>query len=145
MLVKCIIEAKGPEVITVLPGEKVRKAAKMFRRKGIGFALVESGEGALMGTLSERDIVQAFAELGDLAHVAVSDLMTPNIVTCDIDDTLEDVREIMTEKRTRHVLVMENGKLHGVVSIGDLIKHSLDECRIDATHMMEYISGKGYN
>lgn len=144
MFVKSIVDEKGPDVITVSPADPIRQVAKMFKRERIGFALVTNGMEAFLGTVSERDIIHALAERGDLGGLPVVDIMTTNVVTCNINDTLDTVRHIMTQQRTRHVLTMNGGELAGVVSIGDLIKHSLDECQIDTEQMRDYISGHGY-
>jgi len=144
MYIKTILEAKGPEMITVSPGDGVRTVAQLFKREHIGFALVENEAGTLVGTVSERDIVQAMAHHGDVTGMSVADVMTTNVVTCDLEDSIDTVRELMTEKRTRHVLVMNGGQPEGIVSIGDLIKHSLSECRVDTSMLREYINGQGY-
>jgi len=144
MFVKTILDEKRPEIITVLGTDPIRKAAQVFKTEGIGFAIVEDGEGAHRGTISERDIVQAIANHDDVGSLSVSDIMTTNVVSVGPEDTTETVRGIMTERRTRHVLVKENDQLIGIVSIGDLMKHSLDQCEIDTGQMREYISGTGY-
>ena len=145
MFVKTILDTKGPELITVSPGDSVRKVAQLFKRERIGFALVKNGNGVLVGTISERDIVQAIAEHGDVYALPVADIMTTNVVTCELEDTLDIVRELMTERRTRHVLVKDGQLMHGIVSIGDIIKHSLDECSVDSVQMRDYIAGNGYH
>lgn len=144
MFVKTILEAKGPELITVSPGDSVRKVAKLFKREHIGFALVKNGNGVLVGTISERDIVQSIADRGEIIGLPVADIMTSNVVVCSPDDTVDIVRELMTERRTRHVVVKDGQNLEGIVSIGDVIKHSLDECNIDSVQMRDYITGTGY-
>lgn len=144
MFIKTILEAKGPELIAVAPGDSVRKVAKLFKAERIGFALVRNGNRQVVGTVSERDIVQAIAEQGEVIGLPVAEIMTTNVVVCDLEDTLDLVRQIMTEKRTRHVVVMEGNVMSGIVSIGDLIKHSLNECRIDTSMMRDYITGQGY-
>ena len=144
MFVKNIIDEKGPELITIHPSDHIRHVAQLFKRERIGFALVVSEMGGLLGTVSERDIVQAFADKGDLSDLPVVDIMTANIVTCALGDSLESVRDIMTSRCTRHVVVMQGSDTAGIVSIGDLIKHSLNECRIDSEQMRDYISGHGY-
>jgi len=144
MLVKAILDEKGPDLISVSEGSTVQKAAQLFKMERIGFAVVENGMHVPVGAISERDIVQAIADRGDLSGLPVADIMTPNLVSVSPEDTLETVREIMTEKRTRHVLVKEHGAIMGVVSIGDLIKHSLNECKIDTVQMRDYINGQGY-
>jgi len=145
MFVKAILDEKDQALITVTPINSLHEVAGLFKREQIGFALVKDQEEQMIGTISERDIIHALSKKEDLSGVKVSDVLTVNIVMCDIGDTLEKVREIMTNKRTRHVLVMDAGNLAGVVSIGDLIKHSLDQCKIDTVEMVDYISGNGYH
>lgn len=144
MSIQSILETKGSELITVSPGDGLRKVAKLFKERRIGFALVQNGNRVTVGSVSERDIVQAMADLGDVVGLPVADVMTTNVVVCDIGDTTDAVRELMTAKRTRHVVVMEGAKAVGLVSIGDLIKHSLSECQLDTGLMRAYISGQGY-
>lgn len=144
MFVKTILDTKGPELITVSPGDSVRKVAKLFKREHIGFALVKNGTGILVGTISERDIVQSIALRGDVIALPIADIMTTNVVTCEPEDTVDIVRELMTERRTRHVVVRDGHDLYGIVSIGDVIKHSLNECHVDSVQMRDYITGTGY-
>lgn len=144
MFVKSILDQKTPDLISVSPVDMVRSVAELFKRERIGFALVHSDGDILIGTISERDIIHAMSEKIEVAALPVVEIMTTNIVQCCVDDTLESVRQSMTDQRTRHVLAMDGAHAVGVVSIGDLIKHSLDECRIDSGHMMEYINGQGY-
>ncbi len=144
MLIKAILDEKSPEIITVRDTDPVRKAAETFKTEGIGFAVVDNAQGEHIGTVSERDIVQALAKHDNLADLPVAEIMTTNVVEVSPEDTDESVRELMTERRTRHVLVKNGGDLIGVVSIGDLMKHSLDQCQIDTGQMREYISGTGY-
>jgi len=145
MFVKSILDAKDQKIITVSPNDLLQHVAYLFKHERIGFAVVIDPEFVQVGTISERDIIHVFADEGDLREKCVNDVMTTNIVMCGIDESLETVRQLMTEKRTRHVLVEQSGQNVGVVSIGDLIKHSLDECRVDTNQMSNYISGQGYN
>ena len=144
MFVKSILDEKSPEIICVAESDSIQKVAQTFKTEGIGFTLVKDGSGQHVGSISERDIVQALAENSDLSNKPATEIMTQNVVSVCLDDDLETVRDIMTERRTRHVLVKDNDKLVGIVSIGDLIKHSLAECKIDAEAMQQYISGTGY-
>lgn len=147
MFIKSVLEAKGPELIAVSPGDSVCKLAKLFKNERIGFALVNNGNRVTVGSVSERDIVHALAAhggTGGLGGLPVADIMTTNVVTCDIEDSIDHVRELMTNKRTRHVVVMDGKAQAGVVSIGDIIKHSLTECKIDTGQMRQYITGQGY-
>lgn len=143
MLIKSILEAKAAELISVSEGDTVRQVAQMFRHERIGFALVKQGD-TTVGSVSERDIVQAMAEHGEVGDLPVTDIMTPNVVVCGVDATVDQVRELMTNQRTRHVVVMDGERAVGVASIGDLTKHSLDACQVDTSLMREYITGQGY-
>ena len=145
MFIKSILEAKGPDLIAVSPGDSVNKVAKLFKSERIGFALVNGDGQNTLGSVSERDIVQAMAAHDGIGDLPVADIMTTNVVTCDIEDTIDAVRELMTDKRSRHVVVMDGGVQAGIVSIGDLIKHSLSECKVDTTMMRNYITGQGYH
>ncbi|PCI38216.1 MAG: histidine kinase [Rhodospirillaceae bacterium] len=145
MFVKTIIEDKAHGLITVDPTETIKDVARMFKREQIGFALVQDENKQLVGTVSERDIIHSLSERADLSDVLVAEVLTINVVTCAIGDTLDTVRDIMTAKRTRHVLVMDKSTLVGIVSIGDLVKHSLNECRVDSIEMVDYINGQGYH
>jgi len=144
MFIKTILETKGADMIAVAPDDSVRKVANMFKRERIGFALVRDETESVIGSVSERDIVQAMAEQGDICDFPMADIMTANIVTCDIDDTVDAVRDLMTSRRTRHVIIVDAEEMMGIVSIGDIIKHSLNECQLDTGMMREYITGQGY-
>ncbi|MEG3617841.1 CBS domain-containing protein [Magnetovibrio sp. PR-2] len=144
MFVKSILDEKGPELICALESDSIQKVAQLFKNERIGFAIVTDSNQNHVGTVSERDIVQAVADIGEICTSPISEIMTQNVVSVSPDDDLETVRDIMTERRTRHVLVKDDNKVVGVVSIGDLIKHSLAECKIDAAQMQQYISGTGY-
>lgn len=144
MLIKNILELKDPDIFTIGAEATAMDAARLFREKQIGFSLVEEN-GRTVGTISERDIVQALSNIGaTVAETSVRELMTTKIVTCQLDASLDDARAIMTQQRTRHVLVMDDEDLVGLVSIGDLVKHSLDACEIDSEAMRGYIAGQGY-
>ncbi|PHS78423.1 MAG: histidine kinase [Rhodospirillaceae bacterium] len=145
MFVKTIIEDKQHGLITIDPTATIKDVAQMFKREQIGFALVQDENKKLIGTISERDIIHTLSERVDLSDVLVAEVLTINVVTCDISDTLDTVRDIMAAKRTRHVLVMDKTTLVGIVSIGDLVKHSLNECRVDTIEMVDYINGQGYH
>ncbi|HEY9079796.1 CBS domain-containing protein [Magnetovibrio sp.] len=144
MFVKTILAEKGPELIRISHNASIRDAAQLFKIERIGFAIVEDNHHDPIGTVSERDIVQALALYADINGMKVADVMTRNLVSVGPEEPLETVRELMTERRTRHVLVKDGGELIGIVSIGDLIKHSLAECQVDSVQMRDYISGTGY-
>lgn len=142
MNVETILRNKGRNVITVRPDAKVGAAVALLRRHGIG-ALVVSGDGAAIdGILSERDVVHALADQGDRTlGLEVAQLMSRRVVTCKLGDTVADLMALMTERRIRHLPVVERGKLAGMISIGDVVKTRLDEVESEATSMREFIAG----
>lgn len=141
MRVSTIIQGKGAKVHTIAPDATVADAVARLRDLRIG-ALVVSGDGAAIdGIVSERDIVHGLAEDGEgLLDRRVADLMTVEVVTCTPEDTGRGVLGYMTERRVRHVPVVEDGRLSGMVSIGDVVKSRLDEIMREAEALRDYIS-----
>ena len=141
MRVSTIIQRKGAKVHTIAPDATVADAVARLRDLRIG-ALVVSGDGAAIdGIVSERDIVHGLAEDGEgLLDRRVADLMTVEVVTCTPEDTGRGVLGYMTERRVRHVPVVEDGRLSGMVSIGDVVKSRLDEIMREAEALRDYIS-----
>jgi len=132
MTVRSILRRKGNEVVTARPDKPISALAQLFKSAHIGAAVVVDAEGAILGMASERDIVHHFAELGTkgLAGV-VRDIVTAPVETCAPDDRLGKVMDQMTRYRVRHLPVVEDGRLVGIVSIGDVIKHRLEETRLE--------------
>ncbi|MCK5546020.1 MAG: CBS domain-containing protein [Rhodospirillaceae bacterium] len=144
MIVKTILDSKDGGVITTDADASLVDVARMFKEMGIGFAAVVENDKTI-GSISERDIINALVKNdGNVSALKVRDVASANVISCNIDALTTELSDLMTNKRTRHVLVMDKGKLAGIISIGDLIKHSLDECQIDSGAMREYISGQGY-
>ena len=141
MRVADIIRQKGDEVGTVLPTSSIAEAVAQLRSLGVG-AVVVSGDGAsLEGILSERDIVRRLDEDGaSVLDRRVDEIMTSDVVTCSLDDTLADLMAVMTERRIRHIPVMEQSRLGGLVSIGDVVKGRLQELEDERRHLEEYIT-----
>ena len=139
MRVADILSVKGRTVITVRPTETVAALAHRLRLEGVG-ALVVSRDGRTMdGIVSERDVAYGLAEHGtELPGLLVSDLMTKAVVTCSPDDTIAHVARIMTRRRMRHLPVLAGGELVGVISIGDVVKHRLDEMQMEANVLRDY-------
>lgn len=147
MFAKDILRDKGFDVTTITPDARVADVARLFLDNRIGFALVMGPDDhEIVGTVSERDIIHGLA-LGEgaVAMEPVGRLMTTNVVTCKTDTSVNDMMEMMTEKRTRHVLVMDGPDLKGVVSIGDLIKTQITEFQHEAQAMRDYVVGNGYH
>ena len=146
MLVGEILKTKAREVISVTPGQTMVEVLRLFRDKDIGFVVVGRSPGECLGTLSERDCCYAVAERGTEAPMMrVADIMNRSVATCSAQDGLPLVMAIMTKRRTRHVLVTNNGAVVGVVSIGDVVKHRLDEALRNEQALHDYIAGTGYH
>ncbi|MHA1108453.1 MAG: CBS domain-containing protein [Alphaproteobacteria bacterium] len=142
MHVEIILKTKGRHVATVLPDETVANAAARLRQDGIGAMVVSTDGVTVLGILSERDICHAVADHGpSLGAKRVEELMTRDVVTCAPGDTIAGIMAVMSEKRFRHLPVIEDGRMCGIVSIGDVVKYRLEEVEHDADAMREYIAG----
>lgn len=142
MLVETILASKGRRVATVPPDETIADAAAKMKQQHIG-ALVVSVDGlAVLGILSERDISRAVADHAPaFGTMRVEDLMTREVITCVPGDTIANIMSIMTEKRVRHLPVIKDGVMCGLISIGDVVKIRLEEVEHEAEAMREYIAG----
>ncbi|WCL53537.1 CBS domain-containing protein [Gimibacter soli] len=140
MNVKQILGSKGSEVVFVAPGCKVSEVSKVFGERRIG-AVPVMDKGRLVGIVSERDVVRGLAIRGAaVLDDAVDTLMTRSVATCTGEATLNELMEMMTERRIRHVPVVEDGKLIGIVSVGDVVKERLQETQQEADALKEYIA-----
>ncbi|PTM96255.1 CBS domain-containing protein [Mycoplana dimorpha] len=146
MLLHHILQGKSPEVISVTPDETMLEVLRLFRDNNIGFVIVRGAPGECLGTLSERDCCRAIAEYGTEAPLMrVADIMNLSVPTCSMHDVLPVAMAIMTERRTRHVLVMDGDTLAGIVSIGDVVKHRLEEAMRTEQDLHNYIAGVSYH
>ena len=128
MTISTILGEKGREVFTIEPGASLAAAAKLLSERRIGAVLILGADRRLVGVISERDIVQALAARGAAAlDEPVSQTMTRRVETCNENDTIGSIMERMTTGKFRHVPVVEQGRLVGMVSIGDVVKHRLQE------------------
>ncbi|MFA9565551.1 MAG: CBS domain-containing protein [Acidimicrobiales bacterium] len=141
MRINSILNRKGDDVATVAPERTVADALGLLADHGIG-ALVVSNDGQTVeGILSERDIVRALAAQGlATLDLPVHQLMTDTVVTCTGEDTVDSLMATMTGKRIRHVPVVEDGVLSGIISIGDVVKHRLGELESETRHLKDYIT-----
>ena len=140
MHVSAILKEKGDRMITIKPDLSVSDAAKVLAQERIGAVLVVSGDGELAGILSERDIVRGLSSVGvSLMGQKVEELMTKSVVTCSPSDDIDHLMRNMTSHRIRHLPVMDDGKLSGVISIGDVVKFRLDELESESSMLREYI------
>lgn len=144
MAVAHILRQKGAAVVTVAPGDSVQSIVDILARHRIGAVVVVDPQGDIAGIVSERDVVRAMA--GDAAGVVrktAKDIMTAKVRTCTPADSEADLMQMMTEGRIRHLPVVGNGKLAGMVSIGDLVKFRIEQMEAEADQMKTYIASAG--
>ena len=143
MLIAKILEAKGDDVATVSRSATITEALSQLAFRGVG-ALVVSEDGRTPeGIISERDIVRALHVAGaEVVERPVSEAMTALIRTCAPDDDIEALMAVMTDLRVRHLPVVVDGALAGIVSIGDVVKARIDQLERDRSELVEYISAR---
>jgi len=140
MIVKSIIDNKGGDVVTIEPGASLDEAAKLLAERRIGAVVVLGADDRLVGILSERDIVLAISERGATAmQEQVSQVMTRKVATCTLDETIHSIMERMTEGKFRHVPVIEQDRLAGIISIGDVVKNRIMEMEQESDALKSYI------
>lgn len=141
MTVSRILAAKGRDVITTQPRLTLGEVSEIMVAKNIGAVVVTDDQGGVHGILSERDILRAFVKHGAAVFKhAVSGYVATHLITVTEDECVQIVMEKMTNERCRHIPVISNGKLVGLVSIGDIIKYRLGECEYEHKAMREYIA-----
>ena len=140
MIVKSIIDTKGGDVVTLEPSASLDTAAKLLAERRIGAVVVLGADDRVVGILSERDIVRAISERGAAAmQESVSQVMTRKVATCTLDETIHSIMERMTAGKFRHVPVIEQGRLAGIISIGDVVKHRIVEMEQESDALKSYI------
>jgi CBS domain-containing protein len=140
MTVSIILAAKGREVVSIEPAATLKSAVALLADKRIGAVLVLGADSRIVGILSERDIVRAIAESGAAAlDEPVSRSMTRKVSTCTESETIPSLMERMTEGKFRHFPVVDQGRLSGIISIGDVVKHRLEQMERDSAAMRDYI------
>lgn len=141
MTVKSILEAKGHDVVTLMPEATLAEAARLLGERRIGAVVITDGAGRISGILSERDIVRLVgASGGDALSAPVSEAMTKKVTTCAEHHTINEVMETMTRGRFRHLPVENNGRLDGIISIGDVVKRRIEEVEFEAEQIRTYIA-----
>jgi CBS domain-containing protein len=142
MSVAHILTHKGTGVVTVTPGDDVASICRILAENRVGAAVVtEPGTGAIAGIVSERDIVRALAAQGAGAIARpVSEFMTREVITCSPADSIDTLMEVMTQRRIRHVPVVIDGRLAGIVSIGDVVKRRIEDAEREAAEIKRYIA-----
>ena len=146
MLVRDILQITGADVVSVSPDQTMAEVVRLVRQRNIGFVLVRRSPRDFVGTVSERNCCYAVAEHGAAAaSLPVADIMNREFAICSVSDPLPTVMAIMTARRTRHVLVMDGEELAGLVSIGDVVKHRLDDSLRIERELGDYIAGSGFH
>ncbi|MBM3508741.1 MAG: CBS domain-containing protein [Alphaproteobacteria bacterium] len=141
MNVASILAAKGNSVLTAPPTATVADIVATLQERNIGSIVISDDGARVLGIVSERDIVRDLALHGSSVLTRhVSDVMTRNVVTCSVGDSVNDLMSTMTAKRIRHLPVIDRGRLCGVISIGDVVKCRLEEVESEANAMRQYIA-----
>jgi CBS domain-containing protein len=142
MQVRDVLKAKGGRVVTIEQDAMVSEAIARLVQNNIGSLPVTDGEGRLVGIFSERDVLRGIHNRGEgFAGIRVSEVMTPNPVTCRLDDDVNDVMGAMSGRRIAKVPVLDGSQLVGIVSVGDVIKVMFDRVNSENQHLMTYIHG----
>jgi CBS domain-containing protein len=142
MLISDVLRVKGTQVITVVPDTTVRQLVAILAEHRIGAVVVSHDGTAVDGIVSERDVVQALARRGAAVMSAqVTEIYTAQVHTVTPQSPIEEVMVMMTERRVRHAPVVANGRLQGIVSIGDVVKIRLGELQAERTALTDYITG----
>lgn len=141
MTVQRILADKGRDVFTIQPYRTLKEAVELLGAKGVGAAVVADAQLNVLGILSERDVVRVLAQRGaEALSESVSRFMTAKVTTVTLEDTIDHVMQTMTEGRFRHLPVVENGKLIGIVSIGDVVKRHVTALDSERQALREYIA-----
>ncbi len=143
MKVLDLLSAKGRDVATISAERSVADAVAMLKERGVGALVVTGLDQPLAGILSERDVVRALAERGGaVLDERVADLMTSDVTTCEESTTVTDLMGLMTARRIRHIPVLDEGRVVGVVSIGDVVKARFDELEGEKRDLLDYVSAR---
>ncbi len=139
-----LLKAKGTQVWSISPDTSVLEALQLMTEKQVGALLVLEGE-KIAGIISERDFVHGVAEKERcIVNTTIVEYMTPKVITVTPDNTVEDCMALMTKEHIRHLPVVENGKLAGMISIGDIVKEIISSEKSRADALENYIEGRGY-
>jgi len=140
MTVKAILSRKGNDVVTADPNASLGEAVKTLAARRIGAIVVTGADRRIVGILSERDVVRVLAEKGpDALATPIAEVMTRKVTTCSARDTVSELMERMTEGKFRHLPVVEQGRLTGIISIGDIVKSRVHEMEQESAALRDYI------
>ena len=141
--VREILANKGHDVATIMWDRSVLDGLEVLRERGIGALVVTSPTSSLAGIFSERDVVRALAELGPRAlDMNIAALMSGEVTTCAEDTAIDNLMVLMTDQRIRHVPVVHNSEVVGMISIGDVVKWRVDELEQEKRELLEYVSAR---
>ncbi len=140
MIVKQILAAKGGDIVHIEPTANLAAAVQLLAQRRIGALLVLGADHRIVGILSERDIVRVLADRGpSVLQEPVGQVMTRNVTTCSEDDTIATIMERMTAGKFRHLPVVDQNRLLGLISIGDVVKHRVQEIEHESAALQDYI------
>jgi len=139
--VKQVLQDKGSDVWTIKPDQTVYSALKLMAEKNLGAVVVEES-GVIKGIFSERDYARrSISGKVNIKEANVSDLMTVNLITASLNETLDQCMAMMTDKKIRHIPIIDNGKLVGIISIGDIVNRIISDQEFNLKEMKNYILG----
>ena len=140
MRIHDVIKGKpSQDVVTITPDASVRELLALLAEYNIGALIVSADGGTVDGIVSERDVVRRLHSDAEVLDSPVSAIMTADVYTCEPDSSLDDVRALMTERRFRHVPVVQDGRLAGIISIGDVVKHRMAELEFERDQLDSYV------
>jgi len=143
MKLKDILQTKGSAVVTVPADASVHEAVKAMVDARVGSVLVQRPGGSIAGIVTERDVLRATARYGaEVCALGVADVMTRDLLVAVPDDSVDYVLSLMTERRVRHVPVIDGGRLVGLVSIGDAVRARSQLAEVEVRHLNDYIAGR---
>jgi CBS domain-containing protein len=143
MRVSELLRSKGGDAITLAPDTSLGDAARLFLERKIGGAPVVGRDGELMGFVAEREFVIAVDRTNaSIRRKSIDHVMRTPAPVCSADDTLQDVMTRMTHQRLRHLVVVDGGRVAGVISVGDIVKHRLDELETEAGVLRDYVAAQ---
>jgi CBS domain-containing protein len=142
MKVKDILATKGPQVFTIGENMPLKQAVEYLANNKIGVLLVLSDDGKITGIISERDIIRELSkDFANALEKKVSDAMTKQVIFCEPDDEINYIESVMTNNKIRHLPVLHEKRLVGLISIGDVVKAAHKEMKIENKYLIDYIGG----
>lgn len=141
MRISDVLQVKGDDVITISPDASVRDLVALLAEHNIGAVVVSSGDQAIAGIVSERDVVRGLVSGVEVLDTSVNDIMTTDVRCAELSDSVDDLMKLMTAHRIRHVPVLVQDALHGIVSIGDVVKSRIGELEFERDQLESYVGG----